>query len=428
MSIHAPLPSSLLSRPSLPGGSTTPTLPGGGSTLGWQSLTDYRVVVGHQVPIFLSGTTLKYKTLLPFHLSNVTACIGTTDAIVTNNTSACTGGQCCKLISGDSTQMPDGTSEMTLFTPAELAQYGFVGDTDPLAPYQPYRDTTDGAMPSFYLQLGYYHGPIHARVTRPAIGNTSGGNAYFISRSGYDVNALVNTFFDNLKTGNFTTTALRQGDLGLGRNISSYSQDGVAGTDVQHAIEGTSSGDTDVLGRSSRSVASAGDVTVMDALGFDRQIPATGDHTDIRSLASGNVTVSGAVTLADTRTIIIEHGDLIITGNIVNDASSSWAFIVKDGNIRIGSNVTDIAGIYLAMSGAILSDDGIQTPTQLRVDGTLYGNTSDLVDHRTYVRAQDGYDAVGVGVIVNYSNRAFTSPPPLLSRFLDQFSVERVAR
>lgn len=76
----------------------------------------------------------------------------------------------------------------------------------------------------------------------------------------------------------------------------------------------------------------------------------------------------------------------------------------------------------------IIKSDGISTPNRLTVDGSLYGNTSDLVNNRTYIRGQTGYSALNVGVVVNYSNRAIMYPPPFLSRFLDQYSIQRVAR
>ena len=72
--------------------------------------------------------------------------------------------------------------------------------------------------------------------------------------------------------------------------------------------------------------------------------------------------------------------------------------------------------------------NNISTPNRLTVDGSLYGNTSNLVENRTYIRGQTGYSALGVGVVVNYSNRAIMFPPPFLSRFLDQYSLQRVAK
>lgn len=49
----------------------------------------------------------------------------------------------------------------------------------------------------------------------------------------------------------------------------------------------------------------------------------------------------------------------------------------------------------MTLSGAIKSD-GVSTPNRLAVEGSLYGNTSDLVDNRSYVRGQTGYSALNV--------------------------------
>lgn len=126
--------------------------------------------------------------------------------------------------------------------------------------------------------------------------------------------------------------------------------------------------------------------------------------------------------------MIVENGNLLINADIrYADKASSFAWIVKNGNIIIADTVQNISGVYVTLAGAIESN-GISTPNRLTVDGSLYGNTSDLVTHRSYVRGQTGYSALNVGVVVNYSNRAIMYPPPFLSRFLDQYSLQRVAR
>jgi hypothetical protein len=128
------------------------------------------------------------------------------------------------------------------------------------------------------------------------------------------------------------------------------------------------------------------------------------------------------------KTIIVENWDLIITKNMTyKNKFASVAWIVKNGNIIITDSVTKIVWVYVTLAGSIMSNN-VSTPNRLTVDGSLYGNTSNLVENRTYIRGQTGYSSLNVGVVVNYSNRAIMFPPPFLSRFLDQYSLQRVVK
>ena len=61
-------------------------------------------------------------------------------------------------------------------------------------------------------------------------------------------------------------------------------------------------------------------------------------------------TLVDAVELSGVKTVVIEDQDLIIQNDITYaDADASWAFIVKNGNIRIDSNVTSIAGAFVTV-------------------------------------------------------------------------------
>lgn len=109
------------------------------------------------------------------------------------------------------------------------------------------------------------------------------------------------------------------------------------------------------------------------------------------------------------------------------DPKASFAFIVKKGNIIVSDTVKSLAGVYVALDGNIMSN-GVATIERLRVDGSLYGNTADLVEKRSYVRGEIGDSALDVGVVISYSNRSLISPPPFLSQFLSQYSMGKVAR
>ena len=65
---------------------------------------------------------------------------------------------------------------------------------------------------------------------------------------------------------------------------------------------------------------------------------------------------------------------------------------------------------------------------QLSVDGNVYANIASLVNSRTFIRATEGSSALSTGVTINYSTRAFKNPPPLLSKYLEQYTLRKVSR
>ena len=155
----------------------------------------------------------------------------------------------------------------------------------------------------------------------------------------------------------------------------------------------------------------------------------------------GNVTLnctSGitATPLAGVKTLVVENGDLTINCNNTypaSDTSSSCAFIVKGGSIKIANPVTNLVGVYVAipesgLGGKYLSLEGVQTNNIITVNGSLYGDASDLFSKRNYLRGTNAYDTLTTGVILSYSNRALVSPPPLLSQYLNNYTVTRVVR
>lgn len=153
-------------------------------------------------------------------------------------------------------------------------------------------------------------------------------------------------------------------------------------------------------------------------------------------------TGSTVFTMEGVRTVIVE-GNLNINCNIgyaSGDASSSWAWIAKNGDIKVynGQNalsdgaVTNMAGVYVAIKetqGGTFNYSGNNTTQKiLRVDGSFYGNAEPLFKSRLYARATGGYDILTTGTIINYSNRALMNPPPLLSQYLGNYQVQRVVQ
>lgn len=161
----------------------------------------------------------------------------------------------------------------------------------------------------------------------------------------------------------------------------------------------------------------------------------------------GNLTldcpVSGSFYLSGVKTLIVE-GNLTImcsNGYASSDTTSSWAFIVKNGNIIINNGdgtvnnkgITNMGGVYVAIgdgtnTGKFVPLNGQTTNAILRVNGSLYGNAKPFLDSRLYVRGTTAYDILTTGIIISYSNRALVNPPPLLSQYLNTYSVTRVVR
>ncbi len=154
-------------------------------------------------------------------------------------------------------------------------------------------------------------------------------------------------------------------------------------------------------------------------------MPAFRDQRDIRVQKYGDLVLNG-LNLSEVRTIIVEDGDLRITGNITHAPSASYAFVVKNGDIIIDASVTSISGVFVVSNGSLIGT--ARTTDRLVIDGSVYGDIEPLLDTRTYIRGEASYEALSVGVIVNYSNRVLINPPPLVKDFVRRFSVDRVAK
>ncbi len=130
------------------------------------------------------------------------------------------------------------------------------------------------------------------------------------------------------------------------------------------------------------------------------------------------------------------------TSYSLNDTTSSFAWIVKGGNIQVyggtsltaSFGVTNLAGIYVAIPdggvGGQLTPYPINTTSQkiLKIEGSLYGDAAPLFRSRLYTRGTTAYEILTTGTIISYSNRALVSPPPLLSQYLNNYNVQRVIR
>ena len=174
---------------------------------------------------------------------------------------------------------------------------------------------------------------------------------------------------------------------------------------------------------------------------------AVNGNKNILAVKNGDLTIENCGTsgfmLSGVRSVVVEKGNLILKCNMgYADATSSFAFIVKGGNIVVdpgvlaqpNSGVSALAGVFVAI------DDGITGAGQfrslgngasqriLKVDGSMYGDAKPLFDSRLYVRGNTAYEILTTGIILSYSNRALVNPPPLLSQYLNNYSVTRVVK
>ncbi|MDQ1344317.1 MAG: hypothetical protein QG650_1037 [Patescibacteria group bacterium] len=260
------------------------------------------------------------------------------------------------------------------------------------------------------------------RVAKPVVANTVGGNAYLARATGYDVNTIADTFLDNLKKGNFTTASISSGNLGSGRNLSSAT----ASATIPVGSNKAQLGSLDAIS----SGEYAGNLEVHSEGDFDA-LPKLGDDERVRVLANGELQIGSPnsdLSLSQVKTVVVENGTLRIVGNLTYaNKDASYAFIVKNGSIVVDPGVTKIAGAFLVMRGDIRGN-GTKTSSRLSVDGNIYGDAAPLVDERTYVRGTIFSTALTAGVTINYSSRAIKNPPPLLTQFVEQYSLNRVAK
>ncbi len=166
----------------------------------------------------------------------------------------------------------------------------------------------------------------------------------------------------------------------------------------------------------------------------DSKVKSLNDNKDVYIVPAGyDLQIDTTATLSSKKTVIIEQGNLVINYNIAyqaNDSLASWAFIVKKGDILINPSVTKIAGVFMVLdTGHIIGTTGGTSVKQLQVDGSLYGNSDNLINSRTYVYGDESAGkALATGVIVNYSNRALKNTPPMLTNFIEAYKQKKVAK
>lgn len=426
-----------------PVGHITITAPGASEPTPIES---FRAIIGHGVPVFETGDSVQFMPDMPLYIDHKSACIGN------RATSFIDGSTRCKTVdagvggdvffarynpAGDIVGYDKRTypASIELFQGSEITH--FVGNTSSFRNDSriTFRETIPAIFPStqndsFYASLQYLESPFRIRVSKSAIVSLAGGTAFIQNPVGYSVNTAVASFMDGLAQGNFVASTINRDNFG-DRTLAGATATVVSNTDINQAIQSSAIGSRDSIGRMSGNagmVGSAMTYNVYDANGLTNQGLAFGDNTNVRVFPSGDVSIDQLIRLSGTKTIIIENGDLLVNKNVeYANVDASWAFIVKNGNVRIAKDVTRLSGVIVTMNGRLMAD-GQYSPKQLVIEGNVYGDASDLIDKRTYVEGRSNDTSLSVGVVINYSNRVIKSTPPLLSDFLEGFKLHKVAR
>lgn len=131
---------------------------------------------------------------------------------------------------------------------------------------------------------------------------------------------------------------------------------------------------------------------------------------------NGNVSLSSQKIEWGNKTYIIENGNLTIKWNITS--TDNILFVVKQGNVIIENAVTQLDAIIINIWWKVIWDTS-STTNRLVVNGALYGNVDDLLANRTYIK--DRWEYIDVGTNINFTSKVFSSPPPLLSKFLWEY-------
>lgn len=326
-------------------------------------------------------------------------------------------------------------SNIRLFNGNEITYFKW--NTSSFSNSEIYRDTNMSAFyPSqgtnnFYVNVWYIEEAMPIRITKNIVSNVSWWNAYIYNPLWFDVNYIVDNFINKLAQGNFTATSINVRNR-VWQNLSSLTSQIISDPTFNNKINETSIKEWNQI--NSINIAKNSiltDITINNTFDFGTKLSQLWDNSNIRTIKNSNVIIDEAnsdMKLSWVKTIIIEDGDLIINRDISylwND--SSWAFIVKKWNILISKNVSHIAWVYLVMNGNIGSYDWV-TEKQLTVEWSLYWNSSNLSDNRTFVKWTEWSSALTTWVIVNYSNRVLKNTPPMLTNFISEYNEKKVAK
>ena len=155
-------------------------------------------------------------------------------------------------------------------------------------------------------------------------------------------NTVVDSFMDNLRSGNFTTSTI---SVASSTALSSATNSSSGNTTLTDTIGSGSRAEISNISRSSTGTIEINSsiYNIMTEAEIDTKSEKMQDVNNIRIFKKGDVSIDAVLNLPGVKTIIIEDGNLFINRNLTYaNLTSSYAFIVKNGNIVIGKDVTKI--------------------------------------------------------------------------------------
>jgi uncharacterized repeat protein (TIGR01451 family) len=249
----------------------------------------------------------------------------------------------------------------------------------------------------------YFAQKADIRIAKPAVVTIGWWTSYVKSNTTADVAKITNNSVGNT---NFVWVSVGSW------SVSSAVEVVVIGSDAQWSI----SNETAAVENNSLDTSTA-TTTLEKFNGLDNVFIIKWTNLETSSLSWLN-------SLTEGRTYIIEDADLIINSDI--SSNKNIAFVVKNGDIVVISNVTEIAGTYVVLGTWEIK--GQASAHQLLVNGSLYGNIDNLVANRYYI-SDDSSGQLSVGTIVSFGSSLFSRPAPLVSQFVGEYlESTKVAR
>jgi len=266
-------------------------------------------------------------------------------------------------------------------------------------------DDIDGNGVIDELYEAYFAADLNIRVAKPAVVSVGWGTSYVKDSSTTSDIYEVTRWITAQENKNFVWASASDS------TISSYTNE-VTNTDAIANIQQENSDYISTV----ESVTNT-TTTTLPATTWYTQFTNYNGLQNVFILTGRNVTLSDIPTLTESRTYIIEGGNLTIDGDMITN--QNIAFVVKGGDIRIKSAVKRMDGTYISIPGTSrgwnISSEA--SADQLVVNGSLYGDLTNLVDNRYYISQDAGQ--FSVGTIVSFGSSIFTKPAPLVSQFIE---------
>lgn len=270
------------------------------------------------------------------------------------------------------------------------------------------------------LQNSYLSSVLTVRVAKPTVANVYGWTSLlnFNPILYSDVEALSQNFLNDLRNKNFVVASIADT---TGKSFSSYVSSVWDKTVYDNSVNNwNSSAATSIAKLSSTWYATPINTLPTEKYNWLQNVFIHKWDVSLEWQAiSGN------------KTFIVENWNLIINWSISSVSGSNIAFIVKWGNIIIGSDVSKIDWVYLAIKQdniwGKINSDAIKTNNRLMVNGWLYWDARDLIANRTYMKSDNWI--INVWTTINFRSGVFTNPPPLLTTFIDEYmKVNKIAK